>query len=449
MSYYIKAKGKRYDDLKSLSFAPELDPTMATLPICEYEAEIVTDEAAESFIDEDADLYESRTAAGYYTELALNYTVTEARQAGRGVVYIRAQSIVGWLDKRVLEARYVENMRLDKFVYWIFNERSDNWGYNPPYSDYEPYTIPSEDAAILLTGYCPEQTARERLQWICQAMMYVVIQWGHRSADGLCITTTQDALAESDRIIKTLQPRHIYRTPVIRHMPHIRLCKVTYYFGFTTSPIIDPYGRKVESVVLREAQGDPDSSSYQEEIRLYYMSWTGEYSHDSAYGAVVEMTGNTMLSDDLNHEHPKPYYRPVFREHEVELDLLQLKQSANTDYIWPGDLVRFYTDPATAYTGMVKSCRFTFGKLARATLVISTYLEPETMYHLTVKYSYSGRALARRDYYLPKSDAYYNIAHPTLSLYVVDRLETFTPRVASSSGTLTGDKTITIQYNRE
>ena len=106
-----------------------------------------------------------------------------------------------------------------------------------------------------------------------------------------------------------------------------------------------------------------------------------------------------------------------FREYEAEVDVLQIKHDGTNDtYIWPGDRVWFHTDLDTICTGVVKSVDFTFGKLARSKLVITTDMTPVSTGTLVVEYQYyySGayHTFMTHAYILPPYTAYVYIPVP-------------------------------------
>ena len=413
MAVYVKNHygDTEYRDIKSISFAPEHDPRFETLPICQFEADIVTDDPPEDFTGDFVDLHED---LGYGTTatntlLAGIYEIYEAEQVGRGVVRVKAQSLLGWLEKRTLGAEHFHGLSLQEFIYRLFTDLPMNDG-EPVWheTDYGvPFGIDSTPRSLYyheVNGFCPVQTARERLQWAAQADMLHVVQYGARSSVGLCITKSLDWTSAwhnppNPEPNKLVRPENTYRKPIIKQVNSYNAATMYYYGPYSDTEI---KGRDWASLTQRRNWDIGEQEWI--DVPLYYQfrsvpknDGTGED------GNVVEIKDN-MLFWYLNYNYADYIAAPYFRKYEAEVDILQIKEDGTNDtYVWPGDRVRFYVDPETCYEGIVKSANFTFGALAKAKLVISTDFTPVSVSYaeLVFRFGNDENGFATKRYAFP------------------------------------------------
>ena len=414
MSVYIVCDGTTYSDIKFLRFAPEYDPTLATLPICEFEAEIVTDDAPEDVRFKWMNLRED---LGYENAtndlLAGRYYSVETEQIGRGVLRVRAQSLLGILDSRVLAAELFTNALIETFVERLFTDSPLNDGamifVDPPVtvdSQIEPYVR-------YVSGFCPQQTARERLQWLLQAKMLRVVQYGQLSEDGLYITSSvdrNDAGFSGRHETKYISPENTYKKPKLKAVGSTHNFTAVRYGNFTYT---ETKGRDWGSSVIRQ---DWDMETQQwVDVLVYYRMYPLQVNDGTGdLGDPVTVSGNTLMSSGDTYVF-QAMAQTYFRGYEVEADILQIKADGTNDsYIWPGDRVWFYTDMDTVCIGVVKSIDFTFGALAKSKLVIATDAVPVAVAYVDMHYRYQG-TFAVRHMTFPVPYIHYDSTRP---LYV-------------------------------
>lgn len=455
MYYNLMIGGTLYTDVKSITCAPEYDPTCASLPICQFEAEFNTSVPASSFMGATASIVPDYNGNGTYDSsvdlIVGGYNIEEVKQVSDEVVYILARSWLSWLDKRVLPAElFSEN--LDVFLCRLFRDQPVNDGA-PIWGDDETHPPIYYDISInyqVVSGYCPEQTARERLQWLCQARMLYVVQWDNTSYEYLYVARVPDHPDVSKRYTRIL-PEYTYSKPVIRKVTSVNAVTIASYSDFTTT-FHDDAGW--ESVVTGYEYELAEDGVIPIEQRLCFQKHTHRTYNTVSGDESVVIEGNTLLENPIAAElNAMP--APFFRGYEVELECLQLWPIGHSvEYFLPGSMVEFYTDPKTMYKGIVKSASFTFGLLAKAKLVISTDLVPMPMSHITVRCVYRPsagveRLLCTRHYWINRDYGTYTVYHTQMREYVGDRLERFTPSVSSSTISITGaEHTLTALYNR-
>ena len=405
MSVFITCNGYTYDNLKNLTFAPEYDPTLETLPICEFGAEIVTTDAAQTFKGADANLYENR--CGTDELLAGCYTVKEAEQIAPGVVRILAKSYLDYLDGRVLPAKlYTSTVTIDDFFKDLFigevvEECEAMWVWD---DDAPP--IRYNGSTYIHSGhFFPRQTARERLRTYCQATGNRVIQWGGNTVYGLYVTRdTRNTLTNTN----VLLPTETYKQPVVKRASDIGIVRVTGYKNFT-----ETYQSQEDGwlkYTIQEGWADPNTGLTQDEDALYYKPSTYEYALNDGSKGIVEIKDNLSMKP-VTESTRTAVVMAYFTHYEVELEALcTAKQNySNTNYsryFWPGELLAFSIDDSgQVYCGMIKAAEYAFGILARVKLTIMTDMLPISTATVELNYKYTKDGgdvvFLRKVYHLP------------------------------------------------
>lgn len=442
--YNSFAKIYARDEIKTLSFFTEYDPTLATVPICEIEAEVIegaadTDQFDRSYVD----LFDDRNVVESLQQIAGYYIVVKAARKGKGVIYIKAKSALCLLDNVVLDDVYYDsNQSVDTIVKRLFDAATEE-SYDPEedeyYHEYPPYRI-SLNSSRPVTGYFPKQTARERLQYLMQDYGLYARQFGTFYAQyGLFFTECIDNNLNYDNYTGPfIRFEKIYNRPTVRKVQPAGIYTYTIHSLYQSGKI---EGEDWESRQIGWTDG-LDSHPIYVSFKKTVHSETNPNGQNGM--PEISVNNNTILRSNDTADRMK---RAYFRGYEVELDAL----IDDGTYLFPGSKVRFYVDGTTVCSGVIKSARLTFGTLIRARLVISSDLVPVSMNHLTIKYVYRNgnqqRALGQRNYYLPTGSGY-SYVNPIFDLGIVGRVERFTPVSSTISGTLSADATVTAYYTR-
>ena len=448
------------DQIKSLSFAPEYDPTLSTLPMCEFEAEVVDAEHSEAdMLEGIVHISENYNGHKY---IATGYHIVTATRKSPTLMYFKAQSNLKYLNNITLPAKYYSDTTTVDVVLQDILE-----GANPSLR----YTLKMRynSSKRIDPVYLPAQSARERLLWLCQAYGLYVIQWGEKDVrdSALYFREAEESLDTSSQnsFCNIIPIEQTFDKPTIKKVQVPDVVSYAVYSRFyDKKPTTTGYNwQTVEEPLLDEdgayAWVDLDTGEYSKKLYYYYQNGSAVYRTDSDNGSESSITGNYLITNETKMSNL--IKNAWFREYEVELDILGglkkdnpgLADEYDSDqyFFMPGDDVMVYTDPKTAYRGRIKSARFTFGTICRQKLVISTDLKPVELHHLEIRYVYKqGEAecvLGRRDYYL-KHDIYYSYDNPSFTKYVVNRLERFTPQTSRVLVRLTEDTSVTVYYNR-
>lgn len=147
----IRIGNATYTDIKDVKFDPSTDVTGTSLEINQFSASIKT---ADSIgFGDFASLYGDDDA------LWARYWITEVQEHDEYFVDIVAQSAILHLDRITLPARMYTNATAASVLEEVFRN-APNAGY----------VLDNSFSSYMVNGFCPEQSARERLQWLCFVM---------------------------------------------------------------------------------------------------------------------------------------------------------------------------------------------------------------------------------------------------------------------------------------
>ncbi len=396
------ASPEPYRQLKSLSFAPEVDLTLSSLPVNEFRAEIITGDmiavGGQALLKDDLD------------QLWADYIITKSERIDRRSIRIVAQSPLTLMDRWTLPAEMFQNVEVSRFVQWLFRTPASGYLYNVDI-DVDAYFN-----GVTVTGFCPEQTARERLQWLCVTVGAVVRQC---FASALQFIPAPDVDATAYYAKGTLIPiSETFMKPSVTIRELMRSVAVTGYENFTD---IDPG----EETGL-EWQTGVDEQGVTWYFNPIDLTFENEESPELP-GRHVSIDGVTLIGE-ASRQVIGWLSAAYFRRGEIRMDVIN-----NAQYC-PGQKVRVYAEEDTIYTGYIRSCDFHFGLQASSTLVISSDLEQVPSGKLTIEYRYGDLPLGRTDMVLPDGEPY-DVENPTIGWTEGGRYVEYTPTTPRATGT--------------
>lgn len=389
---YVRIDQTDYTALENKVFAPQVDLLCDTLPINEFSVDIITDD--EIGAGQAAELYDDND------NLWAKYWVDYAERADENTVHVRARSEVMLLDGVTLEAKMYSGAALSDVLDEVMVRQSGAGGIVATID----YTLDSALASATVTGFCPEQTARERLQWVCFACGAYVKTAFVNEITVLPIDTTA-ALVPLDRT---------FWKPKAEHGDYVTAIKLTAY-TFTQS-----------------ASAASDNSSYT--FPLPWVASTQEYTlnnPDAPSGIndnVYEISELYLINQSNVSALLALLASVYFKRTTVQLDAID-----NGDYV-PGDKLYAYTEADAIYTGFVKSAAFKFGRQARATLQLVAAQEVDGA-NLTISYTNGGSTIETETHYLPVGYPY-SVTTRYLDKEADGHRRVYKPTVASVSGTM-------------
>lgn len=396
--------GNTYSEIKNPSFAPEVALTSTTLPINSFNVDVVTaDSISEGMYAELRDDLDNLWA---------NYWIHQAYRLNANIVRVYAYSEIALMEFVNLDGVMYDEEPLGDVLDGIMLRQSGAPGVVTPIS----YALDEDLEAVTVTGYCPPQTARERLQW-------VLFSCGAYAKT--CFNDQPEILPIQTQAQLVPLERTFYRPAVNveRRVTEIRVTAYTFTQGSqsATEILADdtsyifplPWVATEQTYTLANPEATPaDGDNPIEVYELYLIN-----------------QGN--VSSLLNRLAAR-----YFSRESVELDIVD-----NAEVV-PGDKVVVYGDPEALYMGYAEATTFQFGLQARARLRVAAAEQIQGA-ALNVEYTYNSKVIHREQYFLPVGYPY------EITTIYVDRTKAGTrrvyrPTVAEISGMMTGASTVQV-----
>lgn len=388
--------GEPYAEIKNLSFSPQVDLIGNALPINEFEADILTTD--DIGVGAGAILTDGVDDSYWWAAFFLDY----AERVDAQTVHIRARDSVAILDSIHLSDVVYTNTPLKTVLDGtLLRDAGEETGIEVPMD----YTLDSALLGVTVSGFFPEQTARERLQWVCfVAGAYVQTCF----VDEITIKAL-DTTSTLIPVDKT------FWRPQINHGDYVTAIKLTAYSFY------------------QDADAAADAGSYT--FPLPWVATTQDYRLNNP-GVTLDRE-NVMDVDELYAINPSNVSALLnrmadryFTRTEITADVID-----NGEYL-PGDQVYLFDRDGNCYQGYIEAASFRFGKQARATLKVVAASTVETA-DLIVSYTYSGATLATETYSIPVGYEY-GVGTRYLDLEAEGHRIVYRPTVQAVSGTMTG-----------
>jgi hypothetical protein len=310
-----------YSKITSLVFSPQTDLTGNKLPINNVQVQIHTtdniDIGVYLYLYDDLD------------RLWAKYWITYAEHHDKETLTIRASSVLTILERKILDPVMYNNEPIANVIETIFDRALDE------------YTLDSAFDGITVSGFCPEQSARNRLQMVTLVIGAYVKSYFSDKIQILPIDDTPVLIPREDTYWKP---------------------KITY----------SDYVTRVRAFAYSFTPGTPSSTDQwvTDGTTTYIVSkHSVSFANPDAPAAAPthEITvDNLMLINDDNIDdvltHLSTYY---FGRTTVEADVIN-----NGEYL-PGERVQVYADNNIIAEGFIEGAAFTFGTQAKSRLSIT------------------------------------------------------------------------------
>lgn len=388
---YITIDETDYTTLKNLSFAPSADLAGVSIPSNELQVDIVTDD--EFSLSDVVELYDDLGL------LWARYYVTYVGRVDKNTVRIKAQDDIAMLDKITLPAVYHNSILVpDLLDNTIITEAG---GLSAPWPYYLDHTF---DNAVI-HGFFPEQSARERLLWVCFTIGAYV---------KTCFNDQLEIIALDDTPA-TIPLADTYWKPTVTSKDPVTSIRIKEYdFTQGTPGATDTY--------VTDENGTVYIVTETESILYNSSAPAGALANEVTIEGVYTVNANnsstilTRLSD---------WY---FARTEVDFEAID-----NRSYV-PGDKVVMYADEDKMMSGYVESAAFTFGLQAKARLHLTggADVAADT---LTVVCTWNGVQVDLRTYTLPVGYEY-SISNRYIDISMDGHRYILRPTAAAVTGTM-------------
>ena len=382
----VKIGSKTYTAISGLSFIPETDVVGTSVPVNEFVVNVYTDDSIRNGAD--IELRDDRNI------LWAKYWITAAERVASNIVQVRAQSKIMLLERVTLPAVKYNNATLLTALNTVFASLGSG-----------AFAVDTAlDNNTVISGFCPEQTARERLLWLCfVAGAYVKTFF----------TDTILILPVDDTEVPVPMEQTFYK-PSITYDDYVTAVEVTYY-TFT--------------------QGTPQTTDkWVTDGVLYYIVTSNKVTllnsnvPETAAENVIKVDGVTLINsvnvDDICSHLAKYYFERV----RMDLDIVN-----NADYA-PGQRLLVYADEDTMVSGYASKMEFSFGLQARAKVsLIAAQLKASG--NLIITYKWGTMKLKRIKYTFPVGYTY-QIVNPYIDTPIERHRYVFRPVNQYATGTI-------------
>lgn len=383
---YVTIGEDTYTKITGLSFAPETDLTGGTLPINELQVDIFTTD--DISIGEYVELYDD------LENLWAKYWIAYAEHIDAQTVRVRAQSALALLERQKMDAIMLDNDSVTDVLQDIFTALGGNaWAMDSSFNN------------ETLTGFCPEQTARERLQWVCFVLGAYVRTFFTDKIEILPIDDTE-TLVPIDRTF--WKPSVTYRDYVTA------ITAKVYSFATGTPTTTDKWVKDGQGVVYIQTEST--------------VTLTNNAAPAAAPENVITVDNATLLNANNVSgvlSHLAQYY---FKRAELDMDIID-----NAD-VEPGDRIIAYADEDTLLTGFVQSATFSFGVQARAKLRLLG-VDTKAGAKLVILYLWEETQIGKAEFTFPVGYSY-AIQNPYIDSSMNGHRYIFRPERAQCTGTV-------------
>ena len=378
-----------YTSIKQLSFAPQTDVVGSQIPINTFSADIMTTN--------------SITAGGLAqlvddnNRLWAKYWLTKVERKDQETVSIEAVSFIELLERTELSAQYYNAETFSNVISDIFASVSARISGNI-------YQVDSSIASRTVTGFAKEQTARERLLWVC----FVIGAYVRTAFTDVVDILPIDDSYEIIPISKT------FWKPTIAY---------------------NDYVTAVKAIAYSYTQGTPQTTdTWVTDGINYYIQTQQEFSlinPEAPNGArenIVKIEGLTLINNnnvsDLLTRISTYYFKRIQLEGEV----------INNGEYEPGAKVIMNADENTLIAGYIGEASFTFGTQAKSKIKLVQTDNVEGG-NLTIIGFCDDREIYRQSYVLPVGYAY-SIGNPFVDVMISGTRFIFYPLDEYAEGTV-------------
>jgi len=392
---YLVVDDVEFTSLKNLSFSPQTDLTGSSIPINTFTVDVVTDQSISvgeyALLKDDLD------------NLWAKYIVTSAEKIDPETVRVECKSTLYLCERYKLDAVMYNNTSLSSVLDFVLIIPTEAQGTTVTLD----YTLDSSFSGHTITGYCPEQTPRERLLWICFVIGAYVKTYFNGQIEILPIPIAETSVP----LEKT------YWRPSLTYRDYVTSIKVKYYsFAAGTPATTDKYVTVGEThYIITESEMSLTNTNAPSGLPKNELTVEGVY--------LINQNNANAVLNFLARWH--------FNRQAVDADVID-----NAEYM-PGQKLSVFTDPKTIVTGFVDNASFSFGKQAKAKLhLIATVGVESSM--LTILYVWDTIQIGKATYSFPEGFVY-SISNPYIDMTMNGHRYIFRPINAACTGTMGAD----------
>lgn len=370
---YVTIGGTTYREIRNLSFAPEIDITGDSIPVNTLSVDIMTSGSIGA--GQMISLYDD------LNQRWCKFWIEYADVVDAGLVHVEAMSVIGLLDRYTLPAAiYTDGTSAYGLITQVMQplvEAGVAW-----------FNLDLSITASTVKGYFPEQTARERLQWICLAVgAYVKQSFVDPSLDPSSGVSVIEVKVFDDQTVTAIPLDKVYWKPSLEYKDYVTAIHVTSYNFAQRVPTGDEEYVTVDGVTYV-------MSSYRFTLtnpNVPAQVIPNEVSVDDVY--IVNASNVSTIASNLA--------LLYFARLEVDADVIN-----NRDYE-PSQMVTMPVSETVEATGYIEETDFSFGLQAKSKVrMVASESAVHELTSLLVKYMYNGQNLSTKRYSFPVGYSY-------------------------------------------
>ena len=389
-----------YTDVRNISFAPETDVIGESLPINEFSVDIYTDDS----IRNGADIYLYDDEDNIWAK----YWIVYAERMDEYFVHVRAQSKLALLDRIRLPEMLYDEDSVSSVISGIMSPVIVVGEDNPVMLDSSDYSVDSSFSSMEISGYCPEQTARERLLWVCFVLgAYVKTYF-----------TDKIEIAPLDNTDVSVPIEKTYWRPAVSYGDYVTAVKVT-AFSFELDDPTSPSGSRDQVWY--------DGQYYN--VTRTAMTMTNSSAPATAPTNIVSIDDVMLINEDNADDILLRMAQYYFDRVQVDMDAIN-----NAEFM-PGQKLTVYADEETLVSGYAEKCSFAYGLQAKSSIHLAAAAEVAAG-RLTILYKYGTRQIGKKKYLFPVGHQY-SIENPYIDAQFNKHRYVFRPENQYATGTVT------------
>ena len=383
---YVNISGTNYTKIKDLSFTPEADITGAEVVINQFVCTIQTDDVQN--VGATASLYDDNDT------LWAKYHITSADQYDEYSWKIVAQSDIILLDRKKMPAKmYSAESAYDAI--------GDCFGQNIT------YRIDSAFASATVSGFAPEQSARERLQWICFCLGAYVKTFFNDRIEVLDVSET----------LTVIPLNKTFWRPSISYDDYVTAIKLRLYsYRSGTPETTDKY------VTVTDGLGQEH----------YYIETTQDITISnpncpaSVPENVIEFNDVKLVNSGNASEIASRLSTYYFMRMELDAEVV------NNAEFKPANKYSVYINDHELIEGYMKSADFQFGVQAKSKIKLAQARAIDAV-SAVIRYLWDTTLILAQTYYLPKNYGF-SLQTQYLEKYIDTHRYIFYPTTDTASG---------------
>ena len=396
---YVNISGIDYRKIRDLSFSPSADITGAEVVINQFAVTIQSDDT--QTVGGTASLYDDND------NLWAKYHITSADQYDEYSWKIVAQSDVLLLDRKKMPAKMYDAEAAYDAIGDCFGQRMT-------------YRIDSAFANARVSGFAPEQSARERLQWICFCLGAYVKSFFNDRTEILDVGETLTVIPVNKTFWK----------PSVSYDDYITAIKLRLYTYRRGEP------ETTDKYVTVEVGGQ----------EIHYIETTQDITISnpnvpaSVPENIIEFNSVKLVNSTNASEIASRLSTYYFMRMEVDAEII------NNAEFQPAERLAVYLNEQTLVEGYMKNADFTFGTQAKAKIKLAQSRAIDAV-AAVIRYLWDTTLILAQTYYLPKNYGF-SLQTQYLEKYMDDHRYVFYPEDDEAEGN-TGTEGTTVEVQNE